>query len=168
MTNTKKSARNVWGIDPGTKTGWAVFKDGSINYGVWNCTAKKTKALTEPNDIRLMKLWDSLCATYRKYEKPDSVVIEGATGFTRGKAAVRVSNELRGVIKLWCLLLRIDYTIIEPVDLKRFALGKGSGDKGEMIAATAEKYAIQVNDDNEADALHLLHWGIENRSVPVV
>ena len=42
--------------------------------------------------------------------------------------------------------------------IKKFATGKGDADKDLMLAAAVANYQDQnIADDNQADALHLLH-----------
>ncbi len=50
--------------------------------------------------------------------------------------------------------------------IKRHATGKGNASKGDVIAAMrARGYAVR--DDNEADALALLHWALAQEAVTV-
>ena len=46
--------------------------------------------------------------------------------------------------------------------MKRHATGKGNAGKLEMMAA-ARARGFRPSDDNEADALAILHWAIETR-----
>jgi len=47
--------------------------------------------------------------------------------------------------------------------IKKFATGKGNADKDLMLAAAAANYQDQnIADDNQADALHILHLYLSN------
>ena len=92
-------------------------------------------------------------------ELPDIVLVcEGAASFQRGKAAVRVSHELRGAVQTWCWVNGATYVEIEPADLKKFATGKGNATKDDMLAVARKLYKPDCESDDEADALHLLAW----------
>lgn len=149
---------NVLAIDPGTKTGWTMTDGVSYETGLWNLKtkAKTKKSPAEPKYYRLSKLWGHLGAMHAKY-KVDTIVCEGAAGFMRGKAAIEASHKFRAVIELFCAIYEVELVMIEPNDLKFFALGKRSGEKAEMIAA-ANRLGYEGNDDNEADSFLAGKW----------
>lgn len=86
------------------------------------------------------------------------IVAEGAAGFERGKAAVAVGHNLRGVLKAVAWQLGQRYVEVSPTELKRFATGRANADKHAMIAAASAQYGYTGSSDDEADALHLYHW----------
>jgi len=61
----------------------------------------------------------------------------------------------------WCEQTSIPYQGVPVGTIKKHATGKGNAGKDEMIAAM-QRLGYTPKDDNEADALALLHWGIEN------
>jgi Holliday junction resolvasome RuvABC endonuclease subunit len=68
-----------------------------------------------------------------------------------------VQSELQGVIKLWCEENRVEYRAFSPSEIKKHATGKGNAGKEMMIAAARAKWpAVQLVDDNHADALWIL------------
>lgn len=159
-----KDTRTILAIDPGTTTGWARWAHGEMTYGTWelkNKTGRKTKP-NEPKWTRLTKLWDNLGRTDFDLE-PDLglVVYEGAAGFMRGQAAVEWSHKFRAVIELYCGIHEIKQISVQPTDLKMFALGKGRGEKEEMIEV-AKCFGYDGIDDNEADSVLLLHWALKH------
>lgn len=149
-------------IDPGTKCGYAT----GFEAGEFGCrdlsplTAAPRKGRSpEPEFARCGKLWELLRDLAQPpVPSPFTVVCEGAAGFMKGKAAVRVSNELRGAVKAWCWANGARYLEIQPHDLKRFAIGKSTADKAEMVRAARERFGYEGANDNEADALWLLAW----------
>ena len=143
-------------IDPGTKTGVTITDGKTFTTGLWNIATKpKTKKRpAEPKHFRLLKLWDRLDECIQGLH---AIVYEGAQGFMRGKAAVEVSHKLRAVIELFGAMHNIEVIMIEPNDLKQFALGKRSGDKGEMIGA-ANALGYNGYEDNEADSFLIAKW----------
>lgn len=116
--------------------------------------------IAEPEFARCGKLYTLLDTNFGSMPSGEPVVVEGAASFQRGKAAVRVSHELRGVVKAWCHRAGFIYVEIQPHDLKRFVTGRGDADKNMMIARARELYGYEGDDDDEADAIHLLHWGL--------
>jgi len=151
----------ILSIDPGTKTG-ATFVDGDeIHTELWNVAAKtKTKKRPgEPKYFRLRHLWEHL-DDYGEFV--DLIVCEGAQGFLRGKAAVEASHKYRAVVELFGALNGIEVVMIEPNDLKEFALGKRSGSKDEMVEA-ANRLGYEGNEDNEADSFLISKWAMKYR-----
>lgn len=59
----------------------------------------------------------------------------------------------------WCEHHNIPYQGVPVGTIKKHATGKGNASKDDMIAAMAKRGFAPV-DDNEADALALLHWAI--------
>jgi Holliday junction resolvasome RuvABC endonuclease subunit len=60
----------------------------------------------------------------------------------------------------WAELRGIPYEGVPVGTIKRHATGKGNADKEAMIAAARER-GFSPADDNEADAIAILHWAIE-------
>ena len=61
----------------------------------------------------------------------------------------------------WCEHHNIPYSGVPVGTIKKHATGKGNANKDLMIQA-AQKRGYAPADDNEADALALLHWSLEN------
>lgn len=120
----------------------------------------------EPEEARCGKLWGALNVARDvvdwKRDGEVTVVCEGAIAFARGKAAVRVSNELRGVVKAFCWQHGWRYVQVEPGDLKRFATGRSNAEKPAMIASACARFGYKGQSDDEADALWLLEWARAN------
>lgn len=83
------------------------------------------------------------------------VVFERPAGMH--KNPIITQSELMGVIKLVCEDAKLDYRGFSATEIKKFATGKGNCNKEAMIAAAKEKYGMEGDDDNMADALHLLN-----------
>ncbi len=148
----------ILAVDPGTKTGWTLTDGTRYETGLWNL-ATKAKTKTRPAELkyfRLLKLWGHLGAMHAKYNL-GIIVCEGAAGFMRGKAAIEASHKFRAVIELFCAIHVVELVMIEPNDLKFYALGKRSGEKSEMIAA-ANRLGYEGNEDNEADSYLIGRW----------
>lgn len=147
-------------IDPGTKAGVTLTDGYTFKTMLWNLATKpKTKKRpAEPKHFRLVKLWKFLVIEMDRF---DTIVYEGAAGFMRGKAAVEVSHKLRGVIELFAGVHGCRLVMIEPNDLKQFALGKRSGGKDEMVQA-ANRLGYEGDNDDEADSYLIAKWYIKH------
>ena len=64
----------------------------------------------------------------------------------------------------WCEHHGIPYQGVPVGTIKKHATGKGNAGKDEMIASVTQRGHIP-GDDNEADALAILHWAIETQEV---
>lgn len=64
-----------------------------------------------------------------------------------------------GLLSAWCERHSIPYQGVPVGTIKRHAIGKGNANKDAMLAAV-RRWGYAPVDDNEADALALLHWTI--------
>ena len=64
----------------------------------------------------------------------------------------------------WCEHHQIPYQGVPVGTIKKHATGKGNAGKQDVIAAVRTRGHAPV-DDNEADALALLHWAIHHHDV---
>ena len=132
-------------LDPATITGWCT----STSSGIWNCTPKSY----ESAGMKLIKFKSSLHELITK-ERIRFVVYEKPGG--RFYNGVRSHSNFEGVLIAYCEERDIDYKGYSAKEIKKFATGKGNCNKEKMIEA-AQKYGIDIIDDNHADALHLFY-----------
>ena len=64
-----------------------------------------------------------------------------------------------GQLSAWCEQRQIPYQGVPVGTIKKHATGKGNANKDAMLAAV-RGWGYTPVDDNEADALALLHWAI--------
>lgn len=169
-------------IDPGTRSGWATSdgRSGSIDLSPAKARAGKPgrpavlakkdgrvlkpavaevpAVEAEPEHARCGKMFALVERLWREAPDYPTVVVEGAAAFQRGKAAVRVSHELRGAIKVTCWHEGMPYVEVQPMDLKRHATGRFNADKTDMLAAARAKLGYAGDDEDVADALWVLDW----------
>ena len=81
-----------------------------------------------------------------------------------GVDAAHVYGGLMATLTTWCEHHNIAYQGVPVGTIKKHATGKGNAGKGEVIAAM-RLLGHPVTDDNEADALALLHWAIDTQEV---
>lgn len=79
-----------------------------------------------------------------------------------GTTAAHVYGGFLAHLTAWCEHEQVPYHGVPVGTIKRFATGKGNASKEAMIAAMRAR-GHQPADDNEADALALLHWALASR-----
>ena len=139
----------ILAIDQATKAGWAVSSEIS---GVWNLSVLRD----ESAGMRLIRFRAKLKEIIQ-LENIDLVVYERVAG--RFKAAISVSAELAGTLKVVCEDAKVEYRAFSAGEIKKHATGKGNSGKPLMVAAAKLKWPnIEIIDDNHADALWLLDF----------
>ena len=83
------------------------------------------------------------------------VVFEGVRRH-RGVDAAHVYGGLLATLTAWCEEHQIPYDARSVQAIKIFSAGKGNADKAAVITAV-EGWGFRPKNDNEADALALLH-----------
>lgn len=79
-----------------------------------------------------------------------------------GVDAAHVYGGLLATLTAWCEHHNIAYQGVPVGTIKKHATGKGNASKGDVIAAM-RSLGHPVSDDNEADALALLHWALDTQ-----
>ena len=84
-----------------------------------------------------------------------------------GVEAAHVYGGLLATLTAWCEHHQIPYQGVPVGTIKRHVTGKGNAGKAEVIAAM-KALGHPVTDDNEADALALLHWALAQGADPAL
>lgn len=154
-------------IDPGNNTGitHGIGQNPITELHDFTPKAATKKRLAEEKHLRYGKLWyilNHIVENAKRHQDCNILIIcEGAAGFTKGKAAVEVSNKYRGVVEAFAAISGSAYMPIQPNDLQRWASGKGRAEKTEMVKIAMEKYGYRGTNDNESDSLLLFHFAKE-------
>jgi Holliday junction resolvasome RuvABC endonuclease subunit len=138
---------NVLALDIASTTGWA--KDFSTFYGTWDFKTRKDESI----GMKLIRFRSKLEEVHKLMEL-DLIVYERPAG--RHTNSIIHQSKLIAVLEEFCETKGIDYKAYSATEIKKHATGKGNSGKPAMIAAAAEKFGYSGNDDNVADALHLL------------
>lgn len=142
----------ILAIDQASRLGWAISAEV---YGTWDLTTRKDESIGMKL-VRLRAKLDEIC----RLEGITLIVYERVAGMHT--SAVIHSAKLVATIEMYCTDNNIDYASYSASEIKKFATGKGNAKKDAMIQAAKEKYGYTGNDDNEADALHILHLAKQN------
>lgn len=146
----------VLGLDLSiTGTGLAHTVEGAV------CT-HLIKTNPKDRDGRLVQIQN----TIREYAAGASLcLIEAPT--PRSPSSV-VSGMVQGAARLVLLDMGIPYGTLMPASLKKYATGKGTGDKIPMAIAALKRAGLEFPDDNQCDAYWLWVAANDHLSHPVL
>ena len=147
--------QTILALDLGTQTGWALLtRDGMINSG----SESFKPGRFEGGGMRFLRFKRWLTEIKQSADELDAVYFEEV----RRHAGVDAAHAYGGFmahLTAWCEHHDIPYQGVPVGTIKKHATGKGNAGKEDMIAALVKKGFVPA-DDNEADALALLHWAI--------
>jgi crossover junction endodeoxyribonuclease RuvC len=145
----------ILALDLGHRLGWALRSaDGGITSGV----AEFCQDRWQGGGIKFLKFKRWLTEIKNCAGGVDLVVYEAV----RRHAGVDASHAFGGwlaILTSWCEHHDIAYEGVPVGTIKQHATGKGNADKQAVIAAV-KALGFDPADDNEADALALLHWAL--------
>jgi len=148
----------ILALDLGQTTGWAVRNaDGVITHG----TVQFRPGRHEGGGMPYLRFRAWLQELDETLDGIDCVLFEEVIGH-RGAIAAQVFGGFLAHLSAWAEMNKIPYEGVPVATIKRHITGKGNATKEEVIAAVRAKGFCPV-DDNDADALALLDWGIANR-----
>ena len=147
-------------LDLGTQTGWALrSRDGSIISG----SESFRPGRFEGGGMRFLRFKRWLTEIKQSVDGIDAVYFEEV----RRHAGVDAAHAYGGFmahLTAWCEHHQIPYQGVPVGTIKKAATGKGNAGKDAMIAA-ARARGFAPQDDNEADALALLAWAVDQEDV---
>ena len=145
-------------LDLGTTTGWALRpRDGEIAHGFVSFRPQRF----EGGGMRYLRFKRWLTELKALATDINAVYFEEVRRHA-GVDAAHVYGGLMATLTTWCEHHNIPYQGVPVGTIKKHATGKGNASKDDMISAMRAR-AHPVSDDNEADALALLHWAIETQ-----
>ncbi|MFY0622760.1 MAG: hypothetical protein JXQ89_13825 [Pelagimonas sp.] len=158
MTQPTDTPRCILALDLGTTTGWAIRDfDGLITSG----TASFKPGRYDGGGMRYLRFTNWLTELDRLSGPIATIWFEEVRRHA-GTDAAHVYGGLMASLTSWGELRGIPYEGVPVGTIKRHATGKGNANKVAMIAA-AQARGFSPADDNEADAIAILHWAIESR-----
>jgi len=141
----------ILALDLGTQTGWALAQQNTIHSGT-QCFKPQRY---EGGGMRYLRFKRWLTELKGTTENLDEVVFEEVRRHASTDSA-HVYGGLLATLTAWCEHHQIPYRGIPVGTIKRHVTGKGNASKAEVIAAVRSR-GHHPADDNEADALALLH-----------
>lgn len=156
--------RPMLALDLGTKTGWALLDQrGQVLSGT--LVLAKAKEIKEQNgrelDCRYCRLAEFVSGLVRNNEV--EVLGFEDVEFSTYTAQTQLWASLRGAVwSVGCGLPSLEIEAVPVGTLKKFATGHGNATKDMMAAALRRShpdfFVGSQPDDNEVDAIHLLHY----------
>ena len=144
----------ILALDLGTTMGWALARPGQITSG----TQTFRPGRFEGGGMRYLRFRRWLDEAQGFVGKIEAVYFEEVRRHL-GVDAAHAYGGFLGQLTAWCEQHGIPYQGVPVTTIKRHATGKGNAKKAAMIAAMEQRGHAPA-DDNEADALALLHWAI--------
>ena len=177
MNNESTPRIVILALDLGTTTGWALRSaNGPVAHGFVSFKSQRF----EGGGMRYLRfgrwLADMLALSGQKSGSQTGSQTNltgiGAVYFEEvrrhlGVDAAHVYGGLLATLTAWCEHHQIPYQGVPVGTIKRHATGKGNAAKAEVIAAM-KALGHPVTDDNEADALALLHWALAQGADPAL
>lgn len=146
-------------LDLGSRTGWAVHSDES---GITSGTVEFRNNRFEGGGMRFLRFKQWLVEIEKLIGGFDSVAVEEVRRHC-GVDAAHCYGGFLAVLSSWCEAQKIPYQGIPVGTIKKHATGKGNAGKQAVINAMKAK-GHQPADDNEADALALLHLVLDREA----
>ena len=148
----------ILALDLGTTTGWALRPhDGQTAHGFVSFKSQRF----EGGGMRYLRFKHWLAELKNITGDINAVYFEEVRRHV-GVDAAHVYGGLMATLTTWCEHHCIPYQGVPVGTIKKHATGKGNSGKAEVIAAMRAN-GHPVTDDNEADALAILHWAIDTQ-----
>ena len=147
----------ILALDLGTTTGWALrTPDGAITSGTQSFRPQRF----EGGGMRFLRFKRWLTEVKASADGIDSLHFEEVRRHVSTDAAHAYGGFL-ATLTSWCEHHQIPYQGVPVGTIKKHATGKGNASKDEMITAMRRLGHVPT-DDNEADALAILHWASQS------
>ena len=148
-------------LDLGTSTGWALrTPDGRTVSG----TESFKPGRFEGGGMRYLRFRRWLTELKATTEGLQAIYFEEVRRHA-GVDAAHAYGGFLATLTAWCEHHGIPYSGVPVGTIKRHATGKGNATKVDMLAA-ARAAGHKPADDNEADALALLHYALSIDDIP--
>lgn len=158
MTQSTNTPRSILALDLGTTTGWAIRGFGGL---VTSGTVSFKPGRYDGGGMRYLRFTNWLTEIDRLSGPIEAIYFEEVRRHI-GTDAAHVYGGLLAVLTSWAELRGVPYQGVPVGTIKRHATGKGNAPKNAMIDA-ARARGFNPVDDNEADAIAILHWSIETQ-----
>ena len=145
-------------LDLGTTTGWSIHsKQGVITSG----TISFKNDRWQGGGMRFLK-FNRFLNELNENAGPISMVFFEEVRRHMGVDAAHAYGGFMAHLTAWCEQQNIAYEGVPVGTIKRHATGKGNANKTMMIESAKARGHLPA-DDNEADALALIYWAIDQR-----
>lgn len=151
----------ILALDLGTTTGWALLTpEGSV---ISSAQSFKPGRF-EGGGMRYLRFCGWLAELVSAAGDTFGAVYFEEVRRHAGVDAAHAYGGFLATLTAWCEHRHIPYSGVPVGTIKRHATGKGNADKAAVIAAV-RALGYSPADDNEADAIALLHWARSQTAV---
>ncbi len=148
----------ILALDLGTTTGWALKSpDGLITSGTVSFRPRRF----DGGGMRYLRFVNWLTELDQLAGPIATIWFEEVRRHV-GTDAAHVYGGLMATLTAWAEMRGVPYQGVPVGTIKKHATGKGNASKTMMIAA-AHARGYRPADDNEADAIAILHWALETK-----
>jgi Holliday junction resolvasome RuvABC endonuclease subunit len=139
----------VLGIDPGSRSGWALVCDGKLaRSGVW-----QLKTENDRPGQRFRRFRDCLVGVIDLGPAAVNLIGYEQRKGQGGSYAAHLHGGIVAHIEELAERHGVPYTSVHPSTLKLWATGYGKADKAAMMAEASRRAGRDVIENNEADAI---------------
>ena len=147
----------ILALDLGTTSGWALRdRTGRITSGSQSFKPQRF----EGGGMRYLRFGRWISEIQTSVSELQFLYFEEVRRHVSTDAAHAYGGFL-ATLTAWCEHHGIPYQGVPVGTIKKHVTGKGNASKDEMMAAMRARGYLPT-DDNEADALALLHWAIQH------
>ena len=147
----------ILALDLGTTTGWALRdRTGRITSGSQSFKPQRF----EGGGMRYLRFGRWISEIQTSVSELQFLYFEEVRRHASTDAAHAYGGFL-ATLTAWCEHHGVSYQGVPVGTIKKHATGKGNASKDEMMAAMRARGYLPT-DDNQADALALLHWAIQH------
>lgn len=148
----------ILALDLGQTTGWALQANGLTHSGSHGFKPGRF----EGGGMSMLRFSRWLTELHEQSGPIARVYFEEVRAH-KGTAAAHTYGAFLGQLSAWCEANGVAYLGVPVATIKKHATGKGNAGKDLVIEAMRAK-GYQPADDNEADALAILHWAIDQEA----
>lgn len=146
------TTKNILGIDQATNCGIAYELVGERPKSeLWRLEIKNK----ESQGMKWLR-FESKLKNFIVSNKIEVIAYELPAG--RNINPIIHSSKLICIIEKLCAEMNLEYIELSTGSIKKFATGNGSAKKDMMVDFAKKLWSYSGEDDNEADALHILHY----------
>ncbi len=151
----------IFCLDLGTKTGWALYCDELITSG----TVEFKNDRYSGGGMRFLKFKNWLNGTLKTVGNIDAIYFEEVRKHL-GVDAAHIYGGFLAHLSSFCEQNKIPYSGVPVGTIKRHISGKGNANKKQVTQAVYD-LGYFPEDDNEADAIALIHFVLDNNMVSI-
>ena len=157
-TSPPRTTGAILALDLGTTTGWALQSpDGLVTSGTVSFRPRRF----DGGGMRYLRFRNWLDEMDR-LAGPIATIWYEEVRRHAGTDAAHVFGGLLATLTAWAEMRGVPYQGVPVGTIKKHATGKGNASKAMMIEA-AQARGYRPEDDNEADAIAILHWALETK-----